>query len=80
MLNGVNCVAQARQVKAHVYQNAGLTMALIAGLLLPKGAFPEIAGLTIGSSVAGFDSRVPKLFHLPTNFGTIAYLILTYSD
>jgi len=52
----------------------------VAVLQFPIDSCPGIAEITIDSNAAGYDSRVPKLFHLPTNFGTIAYQILTYSN
>ena len=64
----------------HACRNGAQVDVRSAVLRLPEDFSLETVESTTDSNVVGFDNRVPKLFHLTTNFGTIAYLILTYSN
>ena len=74
-LHLIGYVDGGRQLIKLVYQNVAGVIVIIVGVQLPKDGYPEIAGWAIGPNVEECGSYVPKLFHLPTNFGTIAYLI-----
>lgn len=63
----------ARQLIRHAFQNGYPVDEKAFVFLLVIDFCPKIAELTIDSNVEVFDSRVPKLFLPPTNFGNIAY-------
>lgn len=79
LLQAMNIGVGRRSIK-HVYRNVFLANARGIFSRPQSQMSQESADATIDPNVVMSYSRVPKLFHLPTNFANIAYSMIAYRN